>query len=379
MMRKKLLLMGFSGSIGKQTLDLLKEDDEYELVGIAANTSYYEVDQILDSFPSITSVAFSGLSSYENSRVKNIYLGDNALLKMIEDNKGAVILNALVGIAGLAITVKAIENNSEVLLANKESLVIGGDLIKKLLIEHPKASIFPIDSEHSALQKLICCEKESIEKLVITCSGGALRDVPLENLKNIKAEEVLAHPNWQMGKRITIDCATLVNKAFEVIEAHYLFDTSLDNIEVLMHDESQIHSLVFLKDNSMLAEIGPSDMRIPISYALYKKRMKKKSFKDFKITDLHFRKMDLKRYPLFNKIINWYNECHANMAIINAADEEAIKAFVQDKISFIDIEYVIEETLRKTKVIEINNLEDILNLSLKASNVANNIISNLIK
>lgn len=130
MMRKKLLLMGFSGSIGKQTLDLLKEDDEYELVGIAANTSYYEVDQILDSFPSITSVAFSGLSSYENSRVKNIYLGDNALLKMIEDNKGAVILNALVGIAGLAITVKAIENNSEVLLANKESLVIGGDLIK---------------------------------------------------------------------------------------------------------------------------------------------------------------------------------------------------------------------------------------------------------
>ena len=146
-----------------------------------------------------------------------------------------------------------------------------------------------------------------------------------------------------------------------------------------MHDESQIHSLVFLKDNSMLAEIGPSDMRIPISYALYKKRMKKKCFKNFKITDLHFRKMDLKRYPLFNKIINWYNECHANMAIINAADEEAIKAFVQDKISFIDIEYVIEETLRKTKVIEINNLEDILNLSLEASNVANNIISNLIK
>lgn len=370
-----LVLLGFSGSIGRQTLDVLKDFNGYQLKGISCNNNYKEALKIKEAFPALETIAITSTKDVKLTGL-TVLEGEDAGIKLLQKYPQAVVVNAVVGLAGLALTLEAIELDCTLLLANKESLVIAGHLVKKLLKEHQKARIIPIDSEHSALLKLQKKEKE-IEKYVITCSGGALRDYDLDKLNDARLEDVLSHPTWSMGKRITIDCATMVNKAFEAIEASYLFDIPLNKIDVLMHDESLIHGLIYLKDNSYLAEIGPSDMRIPIAYALNKTERKRVPCDPLRIADLHFRRYNESRYPLFKFIIDQFEDGSSNMAVINAADEVAVEAFAAGKIKFGDIKTIITATFRRVRGVLVENLDDILAISKIAKQEANIIINEL--
>lgn len=370
-----LVLLGFSGSIGRQTLDVLKEFDDYKLKAISCNSDFAKAEEVKKAFPSLETIAIASTSGTKIAGLE-VLEGEDAGVRLIRKYPKAVVINAVVGLAGLALTLEAIRHDCLLLLANKESLVIGGHLVKNLLKEHKKARIIPIDSEHSALLKLHKHEDE-ILKYIITCSGGALRDYDLSKLDDATLEDVLNHPTWSMGKRITIDCATMVNKAFEVIEASYLFDIPLSNIEVLMHDESLIHGLVYLKDNSYLAEIGPSDMRIPIAYALNKAIRKELPLEPLDIADLHFRRYNERRYPLFKFIIDNFEDGSSNMAVINAADEVAVEAFIRGHIKFGDIKTIITMTFKRVRGVLVENLDDILAISRIAKEEARIIINEL--
>lgn len=377
---RELLILGYSGSIGTQALDVIKADPEIILRGIACRSSIQAVNSVKMRFPSLETLAISDseveISDVLRRRLTRILVGPNAVIDLIRAYPEAVVLNAIVGMDGLAATLEAIDKDHTVLLANKESLVIGGHLVRKALKEHPKARLIPIDSEHSAIDKLYR-SKEKIEEIWITCSGGAMRDIPLAKLASIKAEDVLKHPNWQMGPRITVDCATMVNKAFEVIEAHYLFRIPLERIKVVLHEESLIHSMVRLSDNSLLAEIGPADMRIPISYALHDRRRVKGEYKPLDLTDLHFRPYDPERYPLFDFILTNFRSGSSNQAVINMADEVAVASFLAGQIGYNDIVTVIEATLKRTREIEIETISDIIAISSIAKKEALGIIAEI--
>ena len=255
------------------------------------------------------------------------------------------MINSVVGMVGLAPTIEAIKIKRNILLANKETLVVGGEIINKLKKQYG-VSIIPIDSEHSAI--LQCIEgsnKKDINRLIITASGGAFRDKTREELKDVTIDDALNHPNWNMGKKITVDCATMVNKGLEVMEAHYLFDIDYDHIDTIIHRESIIHSMVEFNDNSVLACLSNPDMRLPISYALYYPRKVRNSFSrklDFDtLTKLSFRKMDKDRFPCLALAYKVGKMSGIMPTVFNSANEVATKLFVEKRINFLEIEDII--------------------------------------
>jgi len=356
MMKKDLILFGYTGSIGKQTLEVLKSFYcPYKLIGIVSYSNIDNLKDVLKSFPTIK--CMGTVIEKEIEFNGKYYFGPN-LLNIINDNPSAAIFNAVSGIAGLEVTLRAIEQDRIVFLANKESVVVGYSLLKEALKKHPKSRLIPVDSEHSALAKLLK-QKDDIVKLYITCSGGALRDVPLSEIDNVTVQKVLNHPTWNMGKKITVDCATLVNKAYEVIEANFFFNFPFDGIEVIMHDESIIHAMTLMKDNSVVAELASSDMKIPISYALHDEERVEGNYKEFKLSDLHFRQFDGRRYPLFNFILNNFDPTSTAMAIISSADEVAINSFINGEIRFKDIYTIIVNTFKSMRQETVSTLKDI--------------------
>ncbi len=370
MIKKDLILFGYTGSIGKQTLEVLKSFDcPYQLIGIVSHSNTDNLKKTLKDFPLIKSVGTVIEKKIEFEG--KYYFGQN-LLNIINDNSSAAIFNAVSGIAGIEVTLHAIEHDRIVFLANKESVVVGYSLLKEALKKHPKSRLIPIDSEHSALAKLLK-QKDDVTKLYITCSGGALRDYPLSDIGKATVKEVLNHPTWNMGKKITVDCATLVNKAYEVIEAKFFFDFPLNKIEVIMHDESIIHAMTLMKDNSVVAELASSDMRIPISYALHDEERVEGNYKEFQLCDLHFRKFDERRYPLFNFILNNFDERSTAMAIISAADEVAINSFINGEISYKDIYTIIVNTFKSMRQEMVSSIDDILHACSSAKEVAEEI------
>ena len=365
---KKICLLGSTGSIGTQTIEIINENTkEFSLVGVSCGQNINELRKILLTHPSITSACVKNESDYllikEEFKNVNFFYGDDGLLELITDAKPDMVVNALVGFVGFLPSVHTLENNIDLALANKESLVVGGDIINDLL-KKTTAKLYPIDSEHVALAKCLKNKKKKeIKRLVITASGGSFRDLSREQLVNVTKEDALKHPSWSMGAKITIDSATMMNKGFEVIEAKHLFNIPIKQIDVLLHDESVIHSLVEFVDNSYLADLGPADMKVPIAYALYegkRNEVKTKTLDLELLGSLHFRKLDLKRYPCLEYALEAIKTGGTMPCALNACNEEVVYAFLEGKISFLEIEEIIRCMLDTHRVIDNPTIQDIV-------------------
>ena len=341
----KVLLLGASGSIGGQTIDIINEaNGKFILTAFSVGKNYEKAQEILKKFPSVKDVYV--ISEEHAEKLKKdfpnvkFYSGKKGLAKLTRKADYTMCVNALVGFAGLEPSIIALKKNKILCLANKEALVTGGQIIN-LLLGSGKGKLYPIDSEHVALAKCLkACKPDEVKTLLITASGGALRNVPIEELDNVKAEQALQHPTWKMGNKITIDCATMMNKGFEIIEASYLYGYGLDQIQVLMHDESLIHSAVELKDGTIIADYGKPDMHKPIKWAMYEGEVendvvKVKSLKEFK--DCHFREYDPKRYPCTELAKQALELGPAKMIALNAANEVLVNKYLNNQIKFTDI------------------------------------------
>ena len=350
---KKVLLLGASGSIGGQTIDIINEaKGKFILTAFSVGKNYEKAREILGKFDSIKHVYIISKEDAkalktEYPKVK-FYSGKKGLAKLTKAADYDMCVNALVGFAGLEPSVIALKKDKILCLANKESLVTGGELIK-LILRSGKGRLYPIDSEHVALAKcLVAAGNREIKRLIITASGGALRNVPLDQLENVKAEEALKHPTWKMGNKITIDCATMMNKGFEIIEAYYLYSYPLDKIDILMHDESLVHSAVELKDGSFIVDYGKPDMHNPIRWAMYEGNCeyeikKVKSLEEFK--DCHFREYDSKRYPCTELAKKALEGGPAKLIALNAANEVMVNKYLHDEIKFSEIAKNVEKLM----------------------------------
>ncbi len=367
---KRILLLGATGSIGTQTIDVVRQHpDQFELVGVTAGRQTKKLAEIVKEFPSIQTVGVDQKDDVVFD-AKNVYYGSDAMVQCIENCEFDLLVNAVVGFRGLKPTLAALEKNIDVALANKESLVAGGMLVRKMLKKTGR-KLYPIDSEHSAIfQCLQGNDKKDVKRLIITASGGSFRDKARSELTDVTVEQTLNHPNWSMGKRITVDSATMVNKGFEVIEAHYLFELPFDQIDVVLHRESYVHSMVEYNDNAVIAQIGSADMRLPIQYALcYPKRPVLHEDKPLDLTQtltMHFQKMDFERYPIL-KTAYEIGKKEGNLgAVFNGADEQAVELFLQEKISFLQIEESILYALENIAYIADPTYEQLENSDLTA-------------
>ena len=355
---KRLILMGASGSIGTQTIDVIKEHkDELELVGVSVGRNTDYLRQLLDTFK--IKYAYSVepderlVNKYPDTK---FFSGDNGLVTMARLPDYDMLVNALVGFVGFKPTLEAIKNHKDIALANKETLVAGGRIINEALAEYG-VNLYPIDSEHVAIwQCMQGHNKEDIHRLIVTASGGAFRGYSRDELVDATLDQALNHPVWNMGTKITIDSATMMNKGFEVIEAHYLFDIPYEKIDVILHKEAAVHSMVEYNDGSIIAQLGCPDMRLMIKYALLypnHKWDKVSHYLDFdEITSLNFMKMDYSRYPLV-KLAKQVGAFEGNFgAVLIGANDEAVSLFLQEKIKFVDIESYIFKTLKAARFIK---------------------------
>lgn len=366
---KKICLLGASGSIGLSTCDVLKKfPDDFSLVAVSVNKRIDVLEDILKDFKSIKYVCVCN----ENiDRLKEKYSNiiffskEEGLISLIEQCSCDIVVNALVGFVGLKPTVYAIENDINVALANKETLVVGGELINNLLKKHSKVHLYPIDSEHVALAKCLKNKNTAdVKRLVITASGGSFRDLKRSELANVSVIDALKHPSWKMGDKITIDSATMVNKGFEIIEAYYLFHIDESKIDVLLHDESVIHSLIEMNDNSFVADLGPADMRIPISFALFEQNYvyneNLPTLDLSKLHSLHFRELDLSRYPALELARRCIRSKGTLGCVMNAANEACNLAFRNRELPFNEIEDIIKRVMDEHRIIDNPTLEDLI-------------------
>lgn len=379
---KKIVLLGATGSIGTQTIDVVKHhQDEFQIVAVGAGNNINKLKTLLVDLPDVHSISVAkqedALSLKADYPHLNIYYGEEGLQTLASLEEYDIFVNAIVGFRGLVPTLKAIENKRTIALANKETLVAGGVIVKEALKKYG-VTLYPIDSEHSAIfQCLQGNSLKEVSKLIVTASGGSFRHLERDALKDVTPAQALKHPNWNMGGRITIDSATMMNKGFEVIEAHYLFDLPYDKIDVLIHEESIIHSMVEYQDHAIIAQLGTADMRIPIQYALsYPNRLKMHNAQPFdflKYPALHFREASFERYPLLGLAYEVGRKEGNLGAIMNAADEMAVELFLKEKISFLDIETSIIKAVRELPYIEHPTLDDLLDSDAKARQFVRNL------
>ncbi len=366
---KRLVLLGASGSIGTQTVDIIQQHpDLFELVSFGVGKNINKAKEYLSIFPNIDTFSVGSKEDAEALQKeypnKKILFGESGMEELVSRDNYDVLVNALVGFAGFLPTLKAIETKHNVALANKETLVCGGELINKALKEN-ECELYPIDSEHSAIwQSLRGNKKEQVKRLLITCSGGAFRNKSRDELKDATVEEALAHPNWSMGAKITIDSATLMNKGFEVIEAHWLFGIPYENISVLMHPESVLHSAVEYVDHSVIGQLGAPDMRLPIQYALtYPDRYSYQLDTPLDLTKLgtlHFDRPDTDRFPLLALAFEAGKKGGNLNAVMNAANEVANAAFRNHEIPFLMIEKIVIDAVHSVPFKELKTVQDVI-------------------
>lgn len=364
---KRVILMGASGSIGTQSVDIIREhSDELVLVGVSVGRKVDYLIELLEEFKQIKyAYSIEAQPELENKYPQiTFFSGDQGLEKMARVSDYDILENALVGFVGFKPTLEAIKNYKDVALANKETLVAGGKIINAALKEY-RVNLYPIDSEHVAIWQCMQGHKpEDIKRLIITGSGGAFRDLPREELFNATLKKALNHPVWNMGAKITIDSATMMNKGFEIIEAHYLFNIPYEKIDVILHAESTVHSMVEYNDGSIIAQIGCPDMKLMIKYALLYPRHKadnETNYLDFeKVSKLSFKKMDYHRYPLV-KLAKQIGAYGGNFgAILIGANDEAVDLFLKERISFLDIETYIFNTLKAAHFVQDPNVDMII-------------------
>lgn len=338
---KKIAVIGSTGSIGVQTLNVIRRfPKEFKIVSLAGgyNAGLF-LRQIEEFRPSVATLATEVNSAYVAPKGTKLYTGENAFTNAITEDADIVVI-ALVGFNGIIAVLDAINKGKNIALANKESLVVGGELVMKKAKEKG-VSIVPVDSEHSAIWQALDFEFDrDFKKIILTASGGAFRDTPLRELKRVTSKDALKHPNWKMGEKITVDCATMINKAFEIAEAKWLYNTSFEKIDVIIHRESIIHSMVEYSDNSVIAQMSYPDMELPIQIALtYPDRLKSniRGLNFAEIGKLTFERVDYERYPCFNLAVEALKRGGAYPAVLNGANEEAVKLFLCDKIGYMDI------------------------------------------
>jgi 1-deoxy-D-xylulose-5-phosphate reductoisomerase len=365
---RKISLLGATGSIGTQTLDVIRmHKDKFQLVSMSVGRNIELAKQIIQEFsPTTVSVMHKEDAQRLQMEVQGnvrIYSGEEGLIEVALHPDADVVVTAVVGSVGLIPTLEAIRAKKTIAIANKETLVTAGHIVMEESEKHG-VSLLPVDSEHSAIfQCLNGEEHRSISRLIVTASGGSFRDKKREELRHVTVEDALNHPNWSMGAKITIDSATMMNKGLEVIEAHWLFGLPYSQIDVLLHKESIIHSMVEFEDSSVIAQLGTPDMRVPIQYALtYPNRLEfldEKRLHLWELGTLHFDKMDFERYRCLAFAYEAGKTGGTLPTVLNAANEVAVEAFLQRKISFLQIEDMIEEVMQSHAVIKKPTLEEI--------------------
>lgn len=350
---KGISLLGATGSIGTQTIDIIRSNrDQFELVAIAVGKNLELTREIINEFhPKLVSVqnqAEAAILQREYAGISKILSGDEGLIEVAVHPDANVFVNAILGSVGLVPTLNAIEAGKTIALANKETLVTAGHIVMTRARDR-KIPVLPVDSEHSAIFQCLQGERQkNVERLIITASGGSFRDKTREELLDVTIEDALHHPNWSMGAKITIDSATMMNKGLEVIEAHWLFDQPYDKIDVLLHRESTVHSMVEFHDGSIIAQLGSPDMRIPIQYALTYPERTPTNAARLDLTELgtlHFQKMDFNRYRCLRFAYEAGRRGGTLPVVLNAANEVCVQAFLNGKIKFLEIEDVIEWAL----------------------------------
>ena len=362
---KKILILGSTGSIGTNALELIRNNrEQYHVVGISGNKNIELLKKQIEEFkPTFIYVGTEQDAlnlKKEYPFLKEVYFGENGLAELSKNSDYDIILTAVSGAIGIDSTVEAIKREKRIALANKETMVSAGAYINKLLKEYPKAEIVPVDSEHSALfQSLQGFKKENVKKLIITASGGTFRGKDLAYLENVTVEQALKHPNWSMGKKITIDSSTLVNKGLEVIEAHELFNVDYDNIEVIVHPQSIVHSMVEYVDGSIIAQMGVANMKTPILYAFTYPEKEFNSSINFldliKTSNLTFEEADRKTFKGIDLAYRTGKIGGTMPTVFNASNEVAVELFMKKKIKFLDIYRIIEEAMNSHQVLSLNN------------------------
>ncbi|HEY7622719.1 MAG TPA: 1-deoxy-D-xylulose-5-phosphate reductoisomerase [Solirubrobacteraceae bacterium] len=380
-MARRLLILGSTGSIGTQALDIVERSDELELVGLSAERSWEALVEQARAH-GVTRIALAdpdaGARAGEAWTDGEVLTGPEGLVRLVIDSGAELVLNALVGSAGLGPTVAALGEGIDLALANKESLVVGGELVTQLA-EATGAQIVPVDSEHSALHQLIAGERPgTVDKLVLTASGGPFRGRSRDELEDVTVEEALRHPTWAMGGKITIDSATLMNKGLELIEAHHLFGTPYERIEVVVHPQSIVHSYVSLCDGAALAHLGYPDMRVPISYALhYPDRV------DVPVAPLDlaavgaltFEPVDTEAFPCLRLAREAAVAGGTAPCVLNAANEVAVHAFLAGRLDFLGIPAVIESALGRLPSAPVRAFESLYEADREARAVAAELIA----
>lgn len=350
---KSISILGSTGSIGTQTLDIVRENpQQFQVVGLAAGNNLNLLAQQIQEFrPEIVAIRHEkNLPSLKELLTNLDYqpilvAGSEAICEIARYGNAQSVVTGIVGCAGLLPTIAAIKAGKDIALANKETLIAGGPVVLPLVEEYG-VKLLPADSEHSAIfQCLQGVPHKGLRKIILTASGGSFRDLPVEKLASVTVQDALKHPNWSMGQKITIDSATLMNKGLEVIEAHYLFGMDYDDIDIVIHPQSIIHSMVELQDTSVLAQLGWADMRLPLLYALsYPDRLYTnwESLDLVKVGSLTFREPDHQKYPCMQLAYDAGRAGGCLPAVLNAANEQAVALFLEEKIAFLDIPRLIE-------------------------------------
>ncbi len=381
--KKKIAILGSTGSIGTQALEITREQsDKIQIEVLTANSNAdLLIKQAIEFKPNHVVIADESKYLYVKDALEKedikVFAGSKAIADLMEITSADIILTAMVGYSGLLPTIKAIENKKKIALANKETLVVAGELITELCIEN-KVSLIPVDSEHSAIFQCLVGESlNTIDKIILTASGGPFRGKKRDDLLAITKKEALKHPNWSMGAKITIDSATLMNKGLEVIEAKWLFGVENNQIEVVVHPQSIIHSMVEFNDGSIKAQMGLPDMKLPIHYAFFYPERTKSSFKRMsfnEINNLSFEEPDLETFRNLALAYEAMKIGGNKACILNAANEIAVAAFLEDKIKFLQIAEINEACMNKVFFIQKPSLDDYINTDSEARKFAKTLI-----
>src|SRR5690554_2969389 len=377
--KRNIAILGSTGSIGRQALEVISNHpDRFEAYALVANNSVeLLIEQARTFMPEVVVIAnenkYEQLKSALSDLPIKVWCGSKATEEVVQDENIDMILTAMVGFRSLKPTINAVKAGKAIALANKETLVVAGELITSLAIEN-RAAILPVDSEHSAIFQCLNGEVgNNIEKILLTASGGPFRNFTSEQLESVTKYQALAHPKWNMGEKVTIDSSTLMNKGFEMIEAKWLFGVEPSQIEVLVHPQSIIHSMVQFEDRSVIAQMGEPDMRMPIQYAFsYPERLKSdvRPLDFFELSQLTFEKPDSNKFPNLNFAYEAVRRGGNMPCILNAANEVAVQLFLEEQIGYRQMSHLIEETMQKASFVQSPTLDDYLLTDAQAREIA---------
>lgn len=381
-MKRKLAILGSTGSIGTQALEVVRNHPEcFEIYALTANNQIdLLIRQAREFNPEVVVIANESLYNELKEALSDlpikVWAGNESIAQVVESSPIDIVLTAMVGYSGVKPTIHAIKAGKTIALANKETLVVAGELIMRLAFEK-RVPILPVDSEHSAIFQCLTGENCAIEKIYLTASGGPFRNYSDEQLKTVRKEQALKHPNWDMGAKVTIDSASLMNKGFEMIEAKWLFGLSPDQVQVVVHPQSIIHSMVQFEDSSVIAQLGLPDMRLPIQYALsYPQRLKSdfERLDFFKLATMTFEEPDTRKFRNLAFAFDSIRTGGNMPCILNAANEIAVAAFLNDRIGFMQMSDVIEKTMQKATFVSQPAYDDYVESNAEAREIALSLI-----